>query len=223
MSAVQETGSSSSAYAASAASATTAKSTVDEAQDRFLKLLVTQMRNQDPLNPLDNAQVTSQMAQLSTVSGINKLNASIESLSGMFQSNQLLQASGMIGRGVLAEGSDLRLAGGKAIGGIDLPQPADKVVVTISDPAGNVLQTVDMGARSAGVMSFQWDGGTDGGGQAADGAYKFSVKAVLGGEAAEAQALALGIVGSVSVDSQGITLNAEGLGALALSKIKQIL
>lgn len=203
--------------------ATTKKSTSQESEDRFLKLLVTQMKNQDPLNPLDNAQVTSQMAQLSTVSGINKLNASIESLSGMFQSNQLLQASGMIGRGVLAEGNDLRLAGGKAIGGVELPQAADKVVVTISDRAGNVRQTVDMGARDAGVLSFQWDGGTDSGGQAADGAYRFSVKAVLGDKAAEAQALSLGIVGSVSVDSQGITLNADGLGALALSKIKQIL
>jgi flagellar basal-body rod modification protein FlgD len=223
MSAVQQTTSSTNAYAASGTAKAPAKTDVEESQDRFLKLLVTQMKNQDPLNPLDNAQVTSQMAQLSTVSGINKLNSSIESLSGMFQSNQLLQASGMIGRGVLAEGSDLRLTGGKAIGGIELPQAADKVVVTIADRAGKVLQTVDMGAQNAGVLSFQWDGGTDSGGKAADGAYKFSVKAVLGGKAAEAQPLSLGIVGSVSVDSQGITLNADGLGALALSKIKQIL
>jgi len=222
MSTVQQTTSSSNASAV-AASATPTKTAVDEAQDRFLKLLVTQMKNQDPLNPLDNAQVTSQMAQLSTVSGINKLNDSIGSLSSMFQSNQLLQASGMIGRGVLAEGSDLRLTGGKAIGGIDLPLAADKVVVTIADKTGNVLQTVDMGAQNAGVLSFQWDGGTDSGGQAADGAYQFSVKAVQGGKAAEAQTLSLGVVGSVSVDSQGITLNADGLGALALSKIKQIL
>lgn len=223
MSTVQQTTGSSNASAAAATSSTAAKKTVDEAQDRFLKLLVTQMKNQDPLNPLDNAQVTSQMAQLSTVSGINKLNDSVGSLSTMFQSNQLLQASGMIGRGVLAEGNDLRLAGGKSIGGIELPQAADKVVVTIADKAGNVLQTVDMGAQNAGVLSFQWDGGTDSGDQAADGAYKFSVKAMLEGKAAEAQALSLGIVGSVSVDSQGITLNADGLGALALSKIKQIL
>jgi len=223
MSTVQQTTGSNNASAAAATSSTAAKIAVDEAQDRFLKLLVTQMKNQDPLNPLDNAQVTSQMAQLSTVSGINKLNDSVGALSTMFQSNQLLQASGMIGRGVLAEGSDLRLAGGKSIGGIELPQAADKVVVTITDKAGDVLQTVDMGAQNAGVLSFQWDGGTDSGDQAADGAYKFSVKAVLGDKAAEAQALSLGIVGSVSVDSQGITLNADGLGALALSKIKQIL
>ena len=223
MSAVQQTNSSTNAYAASGATKVPAKTDAEAAQDRFLKLLVTQMKNQDPLNPLDNAQVTSQMAQLSTVSGINKLNTSIESLSGMFQSNQLLQASGMIGRGVLAEGSDLLLAGARAIGGVELPQAADKVIVTIADSAGNVMQTVDLGPQDAGVVSFQWDGATDSGGKATDGAYQFSVKAVLGDKATEAQALALGIVGSVSVDSQGITLNADGLGAVALSKIKQIL
>ena len=223
MSTVQQTTGSSNASAAAATSSTAAKTPVDEAQDRFLKLLVTQMKNQDPLNPLDNAQVTSQMAQLSTVSGINKLNDSVGVLSTMFQSNQLLQASGMIGRGVVAEGDDLRLAGGNAIAGIELPQDADKVVVTIADSAGKVLQTVDMGAQNAGVLSFQWDGATDSGSQAADGAYQFSVKASQEGKEMDAVTLSLGVVNSVSVDSQGISLNADGLGALALSKIKQIL
>jgi flagellar basal-body rod modification protein FlgD len=223
MTTVQQTTASSNAYAPPAATAAPATSVVDEAQDRFLKLLVTQMRNQDPLNPLDNAQVTSQLAQLSTVSGINKLNDSIGALSGMFQSNQLLQATSLIGRGVLAEGSELKLSGGSAIGGVDLQQAADKVVVTVTNPAGQVLQTVDLGARSAGVVSFQWDGATDSGGQAADGAYQFNVSASQGGQAIAAGTLSLGVVNSVSVDSQGISLNADGLGALALSKIKQIL
>lgn len=223
MSTVQQTAASSNAYAAQATASAPATTAVDEAQDRFLKLLVTQMKNQDPLNPLDNAQVTSQMAQLSTVSGINKLNDSVGALSSMFQSNQLLQASGMIGRGVLAEGSGLKLSGGNAIGGIDLPQAADKVVVTVTNPAGQVLQTVDLGAQNAGVVSFQWDGATDSGGKAADGAYQFSVKASQGGKAITAATLSLGVVNSVSVDSQGISLNADGLGALALSQIKQIL
>ena len=78
------------------------KSTAEEAQDRFLTLLVTQMKNQDPLNPLDNAQVTSQLAQLSTVTGIDKLNGTLESMMGSYQSNQALQAANMIGHGVLA-------------------------------------------------------------------------------------------------------------------------
>ena len=223
MSAVQQITGSSNAYAAPAVSPAPGKANIDEVQDRFLKMLVTQMKNQDPLNPLDNAQVTSQMAQLSTVTGINKLNDSIGSLASMFQSNQLLQASGMIGHGVLAEGSGLKLSGSKAIGGIELQQPADKVVVTVTSLAGQVLQTVDLGAQNAGVMSFQWDGGTDAGGKVADGAYQFSVKAVQGGQSIAAGTLSLGVVNSVSVDAQGISLNADGLGALALSKIKQIL
>src|SRR5690606_21641258 len=81
----------------------TAKSAAQEAQDRFMTLLVTQMKNQDPLNPMDNAQVTSQLAQLSTVTGIDKLNNTMEALIGSVQSSQSMQASSMIGRVVLTE------------------------------------------------------------------------------------------------------------------------
>ena len=85
----------------------TAKSAADDVQDRFLKLLVTQMKNQDPLNPLDNAQVTTQLAQISTVNGIEKLNATIEAMASSFTSGQSLQAATMIGKDVLVPGSTL--------------------------------------------------------------------------------------------------------------------
>src|SRR3990172_2141446 len=93
------------------------KTAAQEQEDRFLKLLVTQMKNQDPLNPLDNAEVTSQMAQLSTVSGIEKLNTTLQAMSSSFASSQSLQAAGMIGRSVLAPGSSLSLQNGAAVGG----------------------------------------------------------------------------------------------------------
>ena len=89
-----------------ASSATSTDSTA-ATQDRFMKLLVTQMKNQDPLNPLDNAQVTSQLAQLSTVTGIDKVNATLQSLMGSMQPSQSLQAAGMIGHSVLAPGAGL--------------------------------------------------------------------------------------------------------------------
>ena len=79
----------------------TTKTTAEAAQDRFMKLLVTQMKNQDPLNPLDNAQVTSQLAQLSTVTGIDKLNATLETMMSNAQNSQSLQASNLIGHAVL--------------------------------------------------------------------------------------------------------------------------
>ena len=89
-------------------------------QDRFLKLLVTQMKNQDPLNPMDNAQVTSQMAQLSTVSGIDKVNSTLKALTDSMSAGQALSATGMIGHGALVPGSSLELKNGKAVAGLDL-------------------------------------------------------------------------------------------------------
>src|SRR5687767_7932008 len=100
----------------------TAKSAADDIQDRFLKLLVTQMKNQDPLNPLDNAQVTTQLAQISTVNGVERLNSAIRAISDSFAAGQSLQAAGMIGREVLVPGSTLQLAGGAARFGVELTQ-----------------------------------------------------------------------------------------------------
>lgn len=211
------------ASAASAvASSKAAPSTVQAAEDRFLKLLVTQMRNQDPLNPMDNAQVTSQMAQLNTVSGINKLNESLAGLSALYQSSQALQASSMIGRYVLAEGAALELKNGAAVGGIELADPADKVAVTIKDSAGTVLDTVELGSQKAGVVNFGWDGTTLNGTAAADGKYQFSIKAIQGDKDVTATPLALSTVESVTLGAQGPILN-TGLGALSISQIKQIL
>src|SRR3989304_55048 len=144
-------------------------SNVAATEDRFLKLLVTQLKNQDPLNPMDNAQITSQMAQISTVSGIDKLNATLQSMVTSFSTNQSLQATAMIGRSVLAPGSGLQLQNGTAQGGVDLPQAADKVVVSIRDGSGRIVHHVDLGAQAAGGLGFQWDGVLDSGAGAAPG------------------------------------------------------
>ncbi|MBU1691869.1 MAG: flagellar hook assembly protein FlgD [Gammaproteobacteria bacterium] len=201
---------------------TTTKSAVQESEDRFLKLLVTQMRNQDPLNPLDNAQVTSQMAQLSTVSGIEKLNTALQAMSSSFAASQSLQAAGMIGRSVLAPGSSLLLQDGVATGGFELTQSVDHAVVTVKGVAGNTLHSVDLGAQQAGNVMFQWDGTTDGGGNAANGAYTFEVSATSGGQKVDAMNLALGRVGSVSLGTSGVMLNTDVLGSLDVATVKQI-
>lgn len=203
--------------------ATTTKNAVQESEDRFLKLLVTQMRNQDPLNPLDNAEVTSQMAQLSTVSGIEKLNTTLQAMSSAFASSQSLQAAGMIGHAVLAPGSSLPLQGGVAAAGFSLADSADHAVVSIKDASGKVLQTIDLGAQKAGDMMFQWDGKTDSGTKAADGAYTFEVSAKQNsGKKVDAVSLAIGKVGSVSLSASGVTLNTDVLGSLDVATVKQI-
>ena len=201
----------------------TAKTTTQESEDRFLKLLVTQMKNQDPLNPLDNAQVTSQMAQLSTVTGIEKLNTALQAMSSSFASSQSLQAAGMIGRNVLAPGSNLQLLNGMTVGGFDLKQPVDSAVVKIKDAAGNVLHSVDMGAQKEGSVMFQWDGVTDSGVNAPNGSYTFEVSAAQGGQKVEVENLALGKVGSVSLGAAGVVLNTDVLGAVDVAKVRQIL
>jgi len=142
--------------AGSAAAARPAREDVG-AQDRFLRLLVAQMKNQDPLNPLDNAQVTSQMAQIQTVAGVERLNTTVESLSGHFAQLQALQGASLVGRDVLVEGDALAAdAAGLRQGGFDLATPADRVRVEVLARSGAVLDTLDLGAAGSGRHGFDW-------------------------------------------------------------------
>lgn len=206
-----------------AASAAKSGASAAETQDRFMKLLITQMKNQDPLNPMDNAQVTSQLAQLSTVTGIDKMNTTLESLMGSFQSNQSVQAAGMIGRSVLIPGKSLGLADGKAAYGLDLAGPVDSMQVTIRDAAGVAVRKIEVGALPAGTHTLQWDGKNDKGSAAAAGQYTFEIAALAAGKSAETTALAIGRVDSVSTGTQGVKLNVNGVGAVNMTDIRQII
>ncbi|RZI42103.1 flagellar hook assembly protein FlgD [Herbaspirillum sp. HC18] len=201
---------------------TASKSTVQDAQDRFMTLLVTQMKNQDPLNPLDNAQVTSQLAQLSTVTGIEKLNSTVESLMTNYQASQSVQAASMIGHGVFVPGSSIDLQDGKALLGVDLPEAADRVKITITDKSGAVVHTIDLDAQKAGVVPLGWDGKNDDGVALADGKYSFTVKAVRGDQKVDATNLSFGIVNSVSTSAKGVKLNLPN-GEFTMSDVRQIL
>ena len=192
-------------------------------QDRFLLMLTAQLKNQDPLNPMDNAQITSQMAQLSTVSGIGQLNSTLKALSDSMAMGQSVSATSMIGHGVLISGDSLNLANGQAIGGVELITPADSVSVSIQDAAGNIVRTLQLGAQDPGVLPFTWDGQTDAGAPAADGSYKFSVEAVLSGNKTAPASLAFGMVNAVTPGAQGAMLEVGKLGGFALSAVKQVL
>ncbi len=211
-----------------------AAGSVEADQDKFMTLLVTQMKNQDPLNPLDNAQVTSQLAQLSTVTGVNKLNTTLESLKSSYQSSEALQAANLIGHGVLVPGDKVQLTDGKAIMGIDLPSAADSVQVIITDPrTGKEVQTMDMGAQPAGTVPIAWDGVPDPSQVGPDGKpvtlrngnYLIKVVATRGSEAlTDAKTLSFDSVGSVTTSAKdGVKLNLPTLGVVSLVDIKQIL
>jgi len=192
-------------------------------QDRFLLMLTTQLKNQDPLNPMDNAAITSQMAQLNTVSGISQLNTTLQALSDSMSMGQSVTATSMIGHGVLVPGSEVNLANGQAIGGVELAQPADSLKVTIKDAAGNIVNTMQLGAQKAGVLPFAWDGKTDAGTAAANGAYKFSAEAVLADKTTTPATLAYGTVNAVTPGVKGATVDVGTLGGFALSAVKQVM
>lgn len=191
-------------------------------QDRFLKLLVTQMKNQDPLNPMDNAQVTSQMAQLSTVSGIDKLNSTLKALSDNMTAGQSMNAASMIGHGALVPGASMLVKDGKGLAGVDLQQSADAVKVQIKDGANNVVRNLQLGAQKQGVVPIAWDGLDDAGDQVPDGPYKLSAELTAGGETSPATTLSFGMVSGVAPGSGGAKLNVDGLGAFNLADIKQV-
>lgn len=207
---------------------------VEEATDKFMTLLVTQLKNQDPLNPLDNAQITSQLAQLSTVTGVNKLNTTLESLKASYQSSEALQAANMIGHGVLVEGDRVYLADGKSILGVELDSAADQVDLIITDPTtGKDIQTIQLGKNDAGVIPIAWDGVLDPKNVDADGKpvtlkngeYLIRVVATRGGEELDdARTLSFDSVASVTTNAKdGVKLNLPTKGVVSMADIKQIL
>ena len=198
-------------------------STSEEVQNRFLKLLVTQLKNQDPLNPLDNAAVTTQISQINTVTGIERLNATLETLLSTYNDGQAVQAAALIGKSVLVAGSGLVLAGGQASAGVSLAEPADNVTLTILGAGGNVLQSQHLGAREAGSFAFTWDGQTAAGTAAPAGSYAFTVNAVRGSEPVSAEALQIGTVSALARGKTGFQLDLGGLGRVDFSKVQQIL
>ncbi|MGW8393958.1 flagellar hook assembly protein FlgD [Pseudoduganella sp. HUAS MS19] len=202
----------------------TSGSSVSADQDKFMTLLITQLKNQDPLNPLDNAQVTSQLAQLQTVTGINKLNETIESLKKDYANSASLQATNLINHGVLAAGKNLQVASGKGLFGVELKNAVDTLQIDIKNAAGKVVHTQTLQAVDAGVLPLGWDGKMDDGTTAPDGMYTVAVSGTLGGKPAEGvQPLTFGTVASVSTGAGGTKLNVPAIGQLTMDDIKQVL
>ena len=200
----------------------TAKKNAENPQDRFLKLLVTQMKNQDPLKPLDNAEVTSQLAQISTVTGIDKLNTTLQLLTSDVEDSLSVEATGMIGHTAFVSGTAIELKGDSAKAGIELAQPVDQLKVTILDSAGIPVRHVELGAHPTGVSTITWDGKTDSGATAANGNYTFAVSAKQGGNDVKVNTLSLGLVNSVSPGENGALLDMGELGIVSLSDVKQV-
>ncbi|MDB5777099.1 MAG: flagellar basal body rod modification protein FlgD [Herbaspirillum sp.] len=205
-------------------------------QANFLTMLTAQLQNQDPTNPMDNSQLTSQIAQLSTVTGIEQLNSSMTSLMTSLQTGQTMQAASLIGHSVLAPGSSLTLqtntttaADGTTstthggIFGVQLASNADSVQVSIKDSTGKVVDTIDLGNQAAGTVPIIWDGTQTDGTVAADGQYTFAVSATAAGVAVASTNLGFGTVSSVTANAGGSQLNVANIGTINMSDIVQIM
>ena len=210
-----------SAFSSTAAAAPTSVS--DATEDRFMKLLIAQMKNQDPLNPADNAQLTSQLAQIDTARGMTQLNQTLEKMLGNSDSTQSLQAAALVGRKVLSPGNTLELGANGAMGGFELKQSADNVTINVTDGSGRLVHRADLGVTAAGLHRFAWDGKTDAGVAAQPGAFTFSISALTGGKSGAVDGLRLSRVEGVTPGSGGGTLQLSGGIAVPLTQIKQIL
>ncbi len=216
----------SSALASSSSTSSSGSSTSSAAdlQNQFLTLLVAQMKNQDPTNPMDNSQLTSQLAQISTLNGIEQLNTTLGSISGQIDNSQQLQSASLIGRGVMVPGTTILSGSGTTTPfGVDLGQASTSTTATITDSTGKVIKTVELGALSAGAHTFTWDGTSVDGTAAGDGSYKVSISAVNGTTQLVAQPLNYALVNGVTSSSSGSLLDLGTAGTTTLSEVRQIL
>ena len=206
------------ALSASTSSAGASGATRNDAgsADRFLKLLVAQMQSQDPLNPMDNAQVTSQMAQINTVNGISQLNATVQGLSSQFVQMQTLQGAALVGRDVTVKGDRLAVAGGEGVGGFELDASADAVKVEVLSPAGHVVATLDLGAQGAGVHAFRWAAPE----LPDDAPYRFRVVATVGPLPVTSTPLMRDRVEAVSTVGDQLMLETRDSGSVAYRDVR---
>ena len=205
-------------------SSSTSTNSAEDLQNQFLTMLVTQLQNQDPTNPMDNSQLTTQLAQINTLSGIEKLNTTLGSISGQISTSQSLQSSTLIDHGVMVDGSQILVGSGTTTPfGVELTTASTATTATIKDSGGTVVRTIDLGALSAGVSTFSWDGTLTDGSTAPDGKYSVSIAASNGTEQLVAQPLNYAYVNGVSTSDGTTTLNLGTMGTTTLDEIRQIL
>ncbi len=211
----------------SANSANTASSGASglASESTFYNLLVTQLTNQDPLNPLSNQELSSQLAQFSVANGVQAIQGSLSSLMDQINQNQGLQAASLIGKSVTTSGNQLTLSGGSADGAYNLGSAASAVDVLVQNSAGQTLAVLPQGAQSSGMQTFSWNGESANGSALPPGNYRFSVRAVdANGDAVTATPYMFGVVNGVTLGSSGPTLQLQGQqGWVPFSSVQNII
>ncbi len=195
-------------------------------QEDFLTLMITQFKNQDPFAPMDNGEFLGQLAQFSTVSGIESLNTSFGGLAGSMQDNQALQAAGLVGHRILAV-SDTAYLGdsGSVSGALELTSSASNVEVDIIDASGALVQRIQLGQQPPGLVNFTWNGTASDGDRAPDGQYRIAARVIRGADVESAPTVIESRIQSVTLGQFGgsLSLNLEGGQSMPLGRVYQII
>jgi len=191
-------------------------------QEDFLKLLTTQLQHQDPMKPMENGEFMGQMAQFSTVSGITEMGESIDNLVSIYQGQQMSNSASMIGKQALVNGNWAQLAGGQLSGTIELPTAANDVRVDIKSETGEVMASLELGAKMAGTQEFTWDGIKGDGSAAPEANYYLSASAIRNGQSTAPAMQVYGTVQSIQLKGSEVTLNVSGQGNVSFSNVKRI-
>ena len=205
--------------AGSTTATTTTSTGSSQSQDRFLKLLVAQINNQDPLNPMDNAQMTTQMSQINMVSGIETVNDTLKTIASQFGVFQQLQGTALIGREALVAGTTMGFDGSTGKAAFQLSGNAAQVDVDVLDKNGTVIDTINFGALTAGQHAFNWDGtGVD---PATVGSFR--VRAANGGTPVSATTFSRLTVTGTSFADGAVKLQLQNGTSLAYDKVSTFL
>ncbi|WP_237886993.1 flagellar hook assembly protein FlgD [Pseudomonas sp. PGPR40] len=194
-------------------------------KDAFLQLLVTQLKNQNPLDPQDNSEFVAQLAQFSSLEGITTLNDTVTGLASSYNSSQALQASSLVGRSVIAQTDKAVVDTSKSLNGtVVVPASVSAATVKISNSEGKTIRTLELGSQSAGNASFIWDGKDDAGAVAPAGTYTFGATATIDSTNTSLITYLPATVNSVTISQTGgeLMLNLAGMGSVALSKVQTI-
>ncbi|MGM0774222.1 MAG: flagellar hook assembly protein FlgD [Pseudomonadota bacterium] len=193
-------------------------------KNEFMELMIAQLKNQNPLEPQENGEFISQLAQFSSLEEMQGLSGSVDDVANQFRSTQALQASAMVGRSVLAPSSvGILGAEGEVAGNVEVPASTSGLRISIENQAGERVRQIDMGSQQAGVTGFSWDGKDGNGNSLPPGPYKVVAEASTPDGPEQLGTMLSANVDSVSLGKGGnITLNLAGMGSIALSEVEQI-
>jgi flagellar basal-body rod modification protein FlgD len=224
MSTVTDIASAAAAAGIASAPTTKHKTANDLNVSDFLKLMTTQLQNQDPLKPLDSTDFVAQLAQFGTVSGVQSMQTSLGTLTTALQSSQMLTGASLVGHSVLASASTLQYGGGTVRGQLTVPEGSSKVMMTINDSSGQAVRHIQMDP-AAGTQGFSWDGRDDTGAQLPAGEYTLQAVSTSGTTNESLETFLDGTVRSVSLDASGagLTVNTAELGAISLGNVREII